>query len=123
MISAQELPAASGKGRLITLWILSGLVALAFLAAGGAKLAGAAAMVAVFDKVGLGQWFRYFTGFLEVAAGIGLLISRYAFYAAVLLAIVMVGAIIAHLTVLGGSPAAPVVLLVLAGTIAYLRKP
>jgi uncharacterized membrane protein YphA (DoxX/SURF4 family) len=48
----------------------------------------------------------YFTGLLEVAAGIGLLISRYAFYAAVVLAIVMAGAFIAHVTVLGSSPAA-----------------
>jgi putative oxidoreductase len=123
MITTNALPAASRKGRLITLWILSGLVALAFIAAGGSKLAGAAAMVQVFDKVGLGQWFRYFTGLLEVAAGIGLLISRYAFYAAVLLAVVMVGAFIAHVTVLGSSPAAPAVLFVLAGIIAYLRKP
>ena len=44
-----------GKMRLITLWILSGLVALAFLGAGGAKLAGTAAMVELFDKVGRGQ--------------------------------------------------------------------
>src|SRR6267143_3279581 len=123
MITTSELPATSVKGRLIALWILSGLVALAFIGAGGSKLAGAAAMVEVFDKVGLGQWFRYFTGLLEVAAGIGLLISRYAFYAAVLLAMVMVGAIIAHITVLGSSPAAPVVLFVLTGVIAYLRKP
>jgi uncharacterized membrane protein YphA (DoxX/SURF4 family) len=122
MITTNTLPVTSGKGRLITLWILSGLIALAFIAAGAAKLAGAAAMVEVFDKVGFGQWFRYFTGLLEVVAGIGLLISRYAFYAAVLLAIIMVGAIIAHLTVLGTPPAAPVVLLVLSGTIAYLRK-
>src|SRR3984893_11373413 len=92
------LPAASGKGRLITLWTLYGLVALAFVAAGSTKLAGAAAMVDVFDKVGLGQWFRYFTGLLEVAAGIGLLISRYAYYAALLLGIVQVGAVIAPLT-------------------------
>ena len=56
-------------------------------------------------------------------AAIGLLISRYAFYAAVLLAVVMAGAIIAHVTVLGSSPAAPVLLLVLTGIIAYLRKP
>jgi uncharacterized membrane protein YphA (DoxX/SURF4 family) len=117
------LPANSGKVRLITLWILSGLLALAFLGAGGAKLAGAAAMVQLFGKVGLGQWFRYFTGMLEVAGAIGLLISRYAFYAAILLALVMVGAIIAHITVLGTSPAAPIVLLALSGTIAYLRKP
>ena len=123
MITTTALPAASGKGRLITLWTLSGIVALAFIGAGGAKLVGAAAMVELFDKVGLGQWFRYVTGLLEVMGAIGLLISRYAFYAAALLAMVMVGAIVAHVTVLGTSPAAPVVLLVLTGSIAYLRRP
>ena len=123
MTTTNTLPANSGKARLITLWILSGLVALAFLGAGGAKLAGAAAMVELFDKVGRGQRFRYLTGLLEVAGAIGLLIPRYAFYAAGLLAIVMVGAIIAHVTVLGTSPAVPVVLLILSGTIAWLRKP
>jgi uncharacterized membrane protein YphA (DoxX/SURF4 family) len=123
MTTTNTLPANSGKVRLITLWILSGLLALAFLGAGGTKLAGAAPMVQLFGKVGLGHWFRYFTGVLEVAGAFGLLISRYAFYAAILLALVMVGAIIAHLTVLDTSPAAPIVLLVLSGTIAYLRKP
>ncbi len=123
MITTGTPLAASGKGRLLTLWILSALVALTFLGAGAAKLAGAAVMVDLFAKVGLGQWFRYFTGLLELAAGIGLLISRYAFYAAILLAMVMVGAFIAHVTVLGSSPAAPVVLFVLTGIIAYLRKP
>jgi len=123
MITTSELPAATGKGRLSVLWILSGLVVLAFIGAGGAKLTGTAAMVELFDKFGLGQWFRYFTGLLEVAGGIGLLTSRHAFYAALLLAIVMVGAIIAHLTVLGGSPAPALVLLILSGIIAYLRQP
>ncbi len=116
-------PAASGTGRLIALWTLSGLVALTFIGAGGAKLAGAAVMVDLFAKVGLGQWFRYVTGLLEVAAGIGLLMPRSAFYSAVLLALVMAGASTAHLTVLGTSPAAPVMLFVLTGIIAYLRKP
>jgi len=123
MITTNALPAASGKGRLIALWTLSGLVALAFMGAGGGKVAGTTVMVELFDKVGLGKWFRYFTGLLELAAGIGLLIPRYAFSAAVLLAIVMVGAIIAHVTVVGGSPAPAVVLFVLSGIIAYLRKP
>jgi putative oxidoreductase len=122
MITANER-ATAGKGSLIALWTLSSLGALAFLAAGGSKLAGAPAMVELFDKVGLGQWFRYVTGLLEVAGGIGLLVPRYAFYAAALLAIVMVGAIVAHITVLGSSPAAPLTLLILTGTIAYLRKP
>jgi len=123
MITTDRPAATTGKGRLITLWTLSVLVALAFIGAGSGKLAGTAVMVGLFDKVGLGQWFRYFTGLLEVSAGIGLLISRYAFYAAVLLAIVMVGAIIAHVAVVGGSPAPAAVLLVLSGIIAYLRRP
>jgi putative oxidoreductase len=123
MTMSNELPAASGKGRLIILWTLSVLTALAFIAASGSKLAGAPAMVEIFDKVGVGQWFRYFTGLVELTAGIGLLISRYAFYAALALAVVMIGATIAQLTVLAGSPAAPVALLVLNGVIAYLRKP
>src|SRR6266576_2658941 len=115
MITTTALPAVSGRGRLITLWTLSALVSLAFIAAGGAKLSGAPVMVELFSKVGVGQWFRYFTGLLEVAGGLGLLIPRYAFYAAALLAIVMVGAIIAHVSILGGSPAPSAALLILSG--------
>lgn len=117
------LPATTSKGRLITLWTLSGLVALAFVFVGAGKLAGTAAMVQLFDKIGLGQWFRYLTGLLEVAGGIGLLIPRYAFRAAILLVIVMLGAVIAHVTVLGGSPAPAASLFVLSGITAYLRRP
>jgi putative oxidoreductase len=123
MTMSNELPATSGKGRLIILWTLSVLTALTFLAAGIPKLIGAPAMVEIFDKVGFGQWFRYFTGILEVSSAIGLLIPRYAFYGAVALAMVMIGAIIAQLTVLEHFLGTPVVLLVIAGIIAYPRKP
>ena len=123
MVTTDTLPAVSGKGRLITLWTISGLTALAFIGVGSGKLAGTSEMVELFDKVGLGQWFRYVTGLLEVVGGIGLLIPRYAFHAAVLLAVVMVGAVIAHVTLLGGSPAPAAVLLFLSGAIAFLRKP
>jgi putative oxidoreductase len=112
-----------GKGRTVVLWVLQILAGLAFLAAGGAKLAGAEQMVAVFATIGIGQWFRYLTGALEVIGAIGLFLPRYAFYAAALLVCVMAGAVMAHLTVLGGSPAAPLILLVITGTIAYLRRP
>jgi len=119
-----DKPAATTrKGRVITLWTLSGLVALAFVFVGGGKLAGTAAMVELFDRVGAGQWFRYLTGLLEVAGGIGLLIPRYAFYAAVMLVIVMIGAIVTHVAVVGGSPAPAASLFVLSGIIAWLRKP
>src|ERR1700688_3414919 len=100
MTTSREVPAASGKGRLIVFWTLSVMTALAFIAAGGSKLAGAPAMVEIFDKVGVGQWFRHFTGLLELTAGVGFLLPPFAFYAAVALAVVMIGAIIAQLTVL-----------------------
>jgi uncharacterized membrane protein YphA (DoxX/SURF4 family) len=113
--------AQPGKNANIALWALQILAAAAFLAAGIPKLAGAPQMVEVFQKIG-GQWFRYVTGLLEIAGAIGLLIPRYTFYAASLLAIIMVGALVSVLAVLGGSPAPAAVLLVITATIAYFRK-
>lgn len=107
----------------ILAWALQILVALAFLAAGSGKLVGAKPMVAAFAKIGVGQWFRVLTGSLEVIGAIGLLIPRTTFFAALLLIAIMVGAIIAHLTVLGGNPTAAIVLLVLSCAIAFLRRP
>ena len=111
MTTASERPAAAGNGRLNILRILSVTSALVFIATGGAKLAGVPAMVQHFDNVGLGQWLRYLTGFLEFTGGIGLLIPPYAFYA------------IAQLTVLAGAVVAPLTLLVFVGVIGYLRRP
>jgi putative oxidoreductase len=114
--------ANSGKGRTVGLWVLRVLLGAAFLAAGGAKLAGVPAMVELFQKVGVGQWFRIVTGLLEVGGGILLLIPRLTFYGAALLLLVMVGAVTAHLTVLGGNPASPLILLVLNGVTAWLTR-
>jgi putative oxidoreductase len=111
------------KGLNITSWVLQGLAAAAFLAAGGSKLAGVPAMVEMFAKLGAGQWFRYLTGALEVIGAVALLVPRMAFYGAVLLATVMVGAVVTHLAFLGGSPIPAVMLLVIVGTVAYLRRP
>jgi putative oxidoreductase len=111
------------KGLNITCWALQVLAALAFLGAGGSKLAGAPVMVALFAKIGAGQWFRYLTGSLEVIGAIGLLVPRANFYGALVLVCVMVGAIVFHLTVLGGNPIPPAVLLVIVGSVAWLRRP
>ncbi len=98
------------------------LLAFVFLMVGGMKLLSRPIMVHEFDQVGLGQWFRYFTGTLEVTGAVCLLIPKVSRWGALLLAVVMVGAIIAHLTVLHSSPALPIVLLVLAGITAWLRR-
>ena len=112
----------SGKGRTIALWVLRVLLAAAFIAAGGAKLTGAPAMVEMFEKVGVGQWFRIVTGAIEISGAILLLIPRLTFYGAGLLLLVMIGAVTAHLTVLGGNPAPALMLLVLAAVTVWLTR-
>lgn len=115
-------PVAPSRGLTILAWSLQIVLALVFLAAGGAKLAGIPMMVQVFDLVGVGQWFRIVTGLVEVAGAIVLLIPGLAAFAALLLGCTMVGAVLAHLTVLP-TPAAPaVILLVLCALLAWLRR-
>ncbi|MDP8990428.1 MAG: DoxX family protein [Acidobacteriota bacterium] len=108
--------------RLVVVWILQLLVAAAFVRVGASKLASSPPMVVLFDKIGLGQWFRYLTGTLEVAGGIGVLIPRLSLYAALLLMAVMLGAIVSQLTILGGSARPAIVLLLLASAVAWLRR-
>jgi uncharacterized membrane protein YphA (DoxX/SURF4 family) len=87
-------------------------LALMFLMAGGSKLAGAPAMTGLYDAIGIGQWFRYVTGALEVTGAVLLVIPRVSGLGSALLIPVMLGAITTHLAVLHSSPAMPLALLV-----------
>ena len=122
-IGAVDGARARGRGRTIALWILQVAAAGLFLMGGFSKLLGAAAMVQMFDAIGVGQWFRYLTGGLEVAAGLALLVPPLAFFGAVALAVTMVGAIITHVFVIGGSPVPAVVLLAVTAAVAWTRRP
>lgn len=88
----------------IVLWALQIGIAVMLLKAGFAKLTSDPMMVQVFGAIGFGQWFRYLTGGLEVIGSIGLLIPGLAGYAALLLSMVMAGAVMTHLLLIGGSP-------------------
>jgi len=86
------------------------LLTLAFSAAGIAKLMGVTMMVETFDLVGVGQWFRYVTGVIEVGAAVLLWVPGLQAIAAGVLVCTMIGASIAHLTVLP-SPIVPALVL------------
>src|SRR6266849_5541102 len=114
--------ATPGKGLNITLWTLQLLVTLAFVAAGSGKLLGSPDRIALFDAVGIGHWFRYVTGSLEVLGALLLIVPGKTAFGAVLLACVMAGAVVAHLTVLHTAPTAPFVLFTLTALIAWGRR-
>lgn len=97
-------------------------IAAAFMLAGGSKLAGVPAMVGMFDAIGIGQWFRYVTGTIEVGSAIALLVPSLAPYGALALAATMTGAVFTHLFVVGGSPLPALVLGAASAAIAWVRR-
>lgn len=120
--TTQATAPATPRWKSWTLWGLQIVAALVFVAAGGAKLAGVERMVVLFEQIGIGQWFRYLTGGIEVAGALAMLTPRKAFWGGLLLACTMVGAIFTHLVLVGGSPVPALVLLAVTGTIAWLRR-
>jgi putative oxidoreductase len=106
----------------VVLWVLQIAAAGMFLMIGFLKLSGNAQLVGLCEVIGLGQWFRYLTGTLEVAGAFLLLIPRTSGLGALMLAGVMVGAIVTHVFIGGGSPLTAIILLVVTGVVAWGRR-
>jgi putative oxidoreductase len=113
---------APPRWKSVSLWVVRGLLALAFASAGGAKLYGVPMLVEEFQHMGLGQWFRYFTGTLELLGAVLILAPSLAAFGAVLLICIMIGATLMHLFVIGGSPVPALVLLALGAIVAYAKR-
>jgi putative oxidoreductase len=111
-----------GRGLHIALWVVQALLALAFVGAASGKLLGKPEMVGLFDAIGIGQWFRYVTGVLELAGAVLIVVPRTRAGGAALLATIMVGAAATHVFVLHNAPTAPLVLLILLGFVLWGRR-
>ena len=106
----------------VVLWVGQFVIAAAFLMAGGSKFAGAPAMVALFNAIGIGQWFRYVTATIEVGSAIAVLVPSLAPYGALALVATMTGAVFTHLFIVGGSPLPALALGVGSAAIAWARR-
>jgi putative oxidoreductase len=108
----------------IVVWILQIVLALQFFKNGYALFTDD--FVKKFDDIGFGQWFRYFTGVLEIGTAIGLLIPRVCGIAALGLAGIMGGAALTEffLVTNGGldDAAMPLIFMVWALVIAVYRR-
>lgn len=98
------------------------LLTLAFVGAGGAKLAGVEMMVATFDQIGIGQGFRYVTGAIEVLGAALLWLPRRQVIGATVLGGTMVGAVLTHWFILGPSAAPAMVLGLLCAAVLYIYR-
>ena len=121
-MSVTSITSASAPRRRIGTWVLQGIVATAFFAAGAAKLAGAAYMVQLFEQIGLGQWFRYVTGVIEVVGALALIAPGLVWFGGLWLGGTMFFAVLTHVFVLHTSPVPAIVLGVLNALIVYLRR-
>ncbi len=113
---------APSRGRVVGAWIVQGLLAAAFLAAGGAKLAGVPMMVQIFDQIGMGQWFRIVTGLVEVIGAVALVVPGFAALGAAWLGATMFFAVLTHLFILHSSAMPALVLLTLNVLVVWLRR-
>jgi putative oxidoreductase len=109
-------------------WMLRILLVAMFLMAGAKKLLGAPAMNGLFDQIGVGSWFQYFTGGVEVAAAVLLLVPATGFVGGLLIVATMAGAAIVNLTVSGIDRPMPklalsLILLVLGALVAWASRP
>jgi putative oxidoreductase len=84
-------------------WVVRFGVALIFVLIGLDKFGAPAHndWIAIFARIGLGQWFRVATGCTEIAGGLLLLARATSRVGAVVLGLTMLGAAVAHVTVLG----------------------
>ena len=110
------------KSRNIATWVVTVIMALAFLGAGFAKVSGDEMMVEAFTMMGLPDWFRIAIGSLELVGGVLLLVPAMTGTSAFGLSIIMLGAIACHVIYTPISQAVPAVVLFALLTYVYLTR-
>ncbi|MFC5800563.1 DoxX family protein [Streptomyces formicae] len=93
------------------------------IASAAPKLIGHESAATIFDEIGLGGWFMYLVGALELAGAVGLVIPLLSGVSALALIGLMIGAFITQVTALGGEYwYTPVLMAILFGIIAWVRR-
>lgn len=111
------------QSKMIVVWVLSILLAVAYFWAGLWKLLGSEAMASQFAGWGYPVWFMTVIGIIEVGGGITLLVPRTAAYAAAALGVVMLGAAYTHIAnAEGAAVLRPLLFLAVLAVVFWLRR-
>ena len=106
--SDDTITARGRRRRVIVLELVELVLAAVFFLVGGAKLVGNPDMVALFRDIGVGQWFRYVTGVLEVSGATFMVVPLMSGASAIILGAIMIAATLIELLVLHRPPVAAV---------------
>lgn len=104
------------------MWMLRIALALVFIVVGFVKIPGSIhpMWVRLFERIGFGQWFRYFTALVEIVGGMLMLVPSATLVSTLLLAATMLGALLVHIFVIGIGVQTIVVFALLAGITAVI---
>jgi len=119
--SVQRTSGTTARTGLILIELIELTLAAVFFLVGGAKLIGRPDMVRLFHDIGIGEWFRYVTGTIEVTGALLLIIPFLSGAAAIGLGAVMIVASLVELFVLHRPPVAALACLSAHTLIAWRR--
>ncbi len=86
---------------LIAVWIAQIIIAVIFIQSLFFKFSGAEESKYIFSKIGVEPWGRYLTGVAELIVAVMLLIPAVSLFGSIGALVIIVPAIILHLTILG----------------------
>ena len=110
----------AGKSRRIITWILRILLGVAFLGIGIEKVTGTMGTIPFFDAIGWGQWFRYFSGVLDIAGALLIFVPRWTSLGALIITCTVgLGTYLCFTKALF-NPTFPLIMTLLAATLAWL---
>jgi len=118
----ETAPKRPSKALERTILALRIIAFLFFIAASLSKLTGAEYNVVVFEKVGFGQWFRYFTGVLELTGAVLLFVPGRAAWGGALLSCIMIGAFFADRFLIGGNGVPAIIAFIVVATVTWFRR-
>ena len=124
LLFAERRPAAtntSHRRQFIFLELTELTLAAMFFLVGGAKLIGQPDMIVLFREIGIGEWFRYLTGTVEVSGALLLVIPYLSGASAIGLGAVMIIASLVELFVLHRPPVAALACLTAHAFVAWNR--
>src|SRR4051812_1564569 len=94
-----EIDDRPSRATMVLAWLPRIAAALCFLSIGWDKFSPDGMWVRLFETIGIGQWFRYATGALQIAGAILLLVPRVGWIGGALLAGTMAGATLVQIVV------------------------